>query len=197
MEETANEMFNKLGYEKREVHLDIELYRSKNDYTEITFDLRDRTIVVENDENEAVYFGIKELQAISKRCLELRWRECTSIEFAEKLIEDLQEKIRNLTEDNKNNIKIKLDFNGQNYTVDTKIPAKYKDGEILYLADEYKEPTRVKFFRYKVNQTVNEDFILYCEVLNLSNNKFEYYLEKNLFKNKSVASDEYLKRKYC
>ena len=75
MEETANEMFNKLGYEKREVHLDIELYRSKNDYTEITFDLRDRTIVVENGENEAVYFGIKELQAINKKCEELGWKK--------------------------------------------------------------------------------------------------------------------------
>lgn len=109
----------------------------------------------------------------------------------------LARKNKKFNEDNKNNIKIKLDFNGQNYTVDTKIPAKYKDGEILYLADKYKEPTRVKFFRYKANQTVNKDFIVYCEVLNLSSNKFEYYLEKNLFKSKSVASDEYLKRKFC
>lgn len=72
-EKTADEMFEELGYEKEKIHLDIELYRSKNDYTEITFDLRDITIVVENGENEAVYFGIKELQAINKKVKELKW----------------------------------------------------------------------------------------------------------------------------
>lgn len=71
--QTADEMFEEIGYEKEKIHLDIELYRSKNDYAEITFDLRDRTIVVENDENEAVYFGIKELQAINKKYQELGW----------------------------------------------------------------------------------------------------------------------------
>ena len=192
-EKTADELFEEWGY-KKIVGETTEVYKLSRANKNIYFSKLIKRIKIDGKYD---FLDMEELQAISKRCLELRWRECTSIEFAEKLIEDLQEKIRNLTEDNKNNIKIKLDFNGQNYTVDTKIPAKYKDGEILYLADEYKEPTRVKFFRYKVNQTVNKDFILYCEVLNLSNNKFEYYLEKNLFQSKSVASDEYLKRKYC
>ena len=70
---TADEMFEELGYEKGKNHLDIELYKSKNDYAEIIFDLRDRAISVRNDDDEAIYFNMKELQAINKKCQELGW----------------------------------------------------------------------------------------------------------------------------
>ena len=72
---SADEMFESLGYEKKKVHLDIELYKSKNDYAEITFDLRDKTICASNDKDEAIYFDVKELQAINKKCKELGWIE--------------------------------------------------------------------------------------------------------------------------
>lgn len=71
----ADEMFKELGYEKKKIHLDIEFYKSKNDYAEIIFDLRDRTISVSNDDNESIYFDMKELQAINKKCKELGWIE--------------------------------------------------------------------------------------------------------------------------
>ena len=70
---TADEIFEELGYEKEKNHLDIELYKNKNDYAEIIFDLRDRTISVRNDDDEAIYFNMKELQAINKKVEELGW----------------------------------------------------------------------------------------------------------------------------
>lgn len=69
---TADEIFEELGYEKGKNHLDIELYKNKNDYAEIIFDLRDRAISVRNDD-EAIYFNMKELQAINKKVEELGW----------------------------------------------------------------------------------------------------------------------------
>lgn len=69
---SADEMFEELGYEKKKIHLDIEFYKSKNDYAEIIFDLRDRTISVSNDDNESIYFDMKELQAINEKVKELR-----------------------------------------------------------------------------------------------------------------------------
>lgn len=72
---TADEMFENLGYEKKKIHLDVLFYKSKTDYAEITFDLRDRTITVSNDDNEAIYFDMKELQAINEKVKELGWNE--------------------------------------------------------------------------------------------------------------------------
>ena len=70
----ADEMFEKLGYEKKKCYLKIELYKSKIDYAEITFDLIDRTICASNDEDEAINFNVKELQAINKKVEELGWK---------------------------------------------------------------------------------------------------------------------------
>ena len=72
-EKTADEMFEKLEYEKEKGDLDIQLYKSKNGYGEIIFDLIDKAIRASNDENEAIYFNVKELQAINKKCQELGW----------------------------------------------------------------------------------------------------------------------------
>ncbi len=74
-EKTADEMFEKLEYEKEKGDLDIQLYKNKNGYGEIIFDLRDKAIRASNDENEAIYFNVKELQAINKKCQELGWLE--------------------------------------------------------------------------------------------------------------------------
>lgn len=72
-EKTADEMFEKLEYEKEKGDLDIQLYKNKNGYGEIIFDLIDKAIRASNDENEAIYFNVKELQAINKKCQELGW----------------------------------------------------------------------------------------------------------------------------
>lgn len=72
---SADEMFEKLEYEKEKGDLDIQLYKNKNGYGEIIFDLRDKAIRASNDENEAIYFNVKELQAINKKCQELGWIE--------------------------------------------------------------------------------------------------------------------------
>ena len=74
-EKTADEMFEKLEYEKEKGDLDIQLYKNKNGYGEIIFDLIDKAIRASNDENEAIYFNVKELQAINKKCQELGWLE--------------------------------------------------------------------------------------------------------------------------
>ncbi len=70
---SADEMFEKLEYEKEKGDLDIQLYKNKNGYGEIIFDLRDKAIRASNDENEAIYFNVKELQAINKKVEELGW----------------------------------------------------------------------------------------------------------------------------
>lgn len=72
---SADEMFEKLEYEKEKGDLDIQLYKNKNGYGEIIFDLRDKAIRASNDENEAIYFNVKELQAINKKVEELGWNE--------------------------------------------------------------------------------------------------------------------------
>lgn len=64
---SADEMFEKLEYEKKKGYLNIQLYKNKNDYAEIIFDLRDKAIRASNDENEAIYFNVKELQAINEK----------------------------------------------------------------------------------------------------------------------------------
>lgn len=72
-EKTADEMFEKLEYEKKKGYLNIQLYKNKNGYGEIIFDLIDKAIRASNDENEAIYFNVKELQAINKKVEELGW----------------------------------------------------------------------------------------------------------------------------
>ena len=69
---TTDELFEKLEYEKKKGYLNIQLYKNKNDYAEIIFDLRDKAIRASNDENEAIYFNVKELQAINKKVEELQ-----------------------------------------------------------------------------------------------------------------------------
>lgn len=72
-EKTADEMFEELEYEKEKGDLDIQLYKNKNGYGKIIFDLIDKAIRASNDENEAIYFNVKELQAINKKVEELGW----------------------------------------------------------------------------------------------------------------------------
>lgn len=117
------------------------------------------------------------------------------ITILEKHIENLENKIKQLERKNKDTIKLTANYNDSKYEIDTQISRKYKDGDILYLADNYKEPTKLKFFKYRLDKTINADFIITAEVLNLKKNKFEYYNDKAFFKSKNAASDKYLERR--
>ena len=71
-EKTADELFKELGYEKIRNNKDFEVYR-KNDYNIIDFE-RDDKRVYKSARYDTTSDGItmKELQAINKKCKELR-----------------------------------------------------------------------------------------------------------------------------
>lgn len=70
----ADKMFKELGYEKQAESIFGLVYRNKNNYAEITFDLGDETICASIHDDESVYLNMKELQAINKKCEELGWK---------------------------------------------------------------------------------------------------------------------------
>ena len=116
-------------------------------------------------------------------------------EFLIKIIDNLQEEIKRLKKKNDNTIKISVNFNEEDYEIDTQIKNKMKEMKYYYLADDYKKPTKVKFMRYDIGQGFN-GLTISAEVLNLANNKFELYHPKNLYESASKASDKYIKTKY-
>ena len=75
----ADKMFKELGYEKQKDYFGL-VYRNKNNYAEITFDLYDETICASIDDDESVYLSMEELQAINKKVEELGWKK----DFTEK-----------------------------------------------------------------------------------------------------------------
>lgn len=95
-----------------------------------------------------------------------------------------------------NTIKIKVNYDEIVYEVDTKIKNELKEGQCYYLADNNIEPTKVKFIGYEIDNTIGADLIIVCNCLNTTNNKFEYYFTKTLYKSKEKASEAYLNNKY-
>ncbi|MCI9245553.1 MAG: hypothetical protein HFJ30_00120 [Clostridia bacterium] len=95
-----------------------------------------------------------------------------------------------------NTIKIRLNYNESVYEVDTKIKNELEEGKYYYLADNNKEPTKVKFMGYEIDNTIGADLIIVCNCLNTNNNKFEYYFTKSLYKSKDKACEAYLNNKY-
>ena len=69
----ADKMLKELGYEKQEESIFGLVYRNKNNYAEITFDLYDETICASINDDESVYLSMEELQAINQKCKELGW----------------------------------------------------------------------------------------------------------------------------
>lgn len=114
----------------------------------------------------------------------------------EKYIEMLEEENKRLRFGNRNTIRLKCIFNASIYEIDTQIKKKLEEDKIYYLADDNKEPTKVKFMNYEINKSMNTDFIIVANCLNLNNNKFEYYFESSLYSSKNKACDAYLERKY-
>lgn len=68
----TDKMFKELGYEKQKDYFGL-VYRNKNNYAEITFDLYDETICASINDGESVYLSMQELQAINQKCKELGW----------------------------------------------------------------------------------------------------------------------------
>lgn len=72
-------MFEKLGYKKKYLNTqNIQWYIKKlfkNNYTQIIFDVIDKTVAASNDKNEAINLNMQELQAINQKCKELGWLE--------------------------------------------------------------------------------------------------------------------------
>lgn len=72
---SADEMFEKLGYEILFKDKDIIQYEFEGFYmdTEIRFDLKWQTVLKEYFTGESQEISIQELQAINKKCEELGW----------------------------------------------------------------------------------------------------------------------------
>ena len=72
---TADEMFEKLGYEILFNDKNIIQYEFEGFYmdTEIRFDLKWQTVLKEYFTGESQEISIQELQAINKKCEELGW----------------------------------------------------------------------------------------------------------------------------
>ena len=87
---------------------------------------------------------------------------------------------------------MKINFDGRYYEIDTQFPKKLKEDNYYYLADDYKNPTKVKFLEYAIAPSTNNRIVIMPRVLNLATNEFEYYFTKRLFNSKSKASDYYL-----
>lgn len=78
-EKTADEIFEELGYEKiKELKRKngeiwgIEYIHNREDFS-ITFDLIGKEVCISNDDGDAMYSTMQELQAINKKCKELGW----------------------------------------------------------------------------------------------------------------------------
>lgn len=115
-------------------------------------------------------------------------------EFLIEELDKLQKEIKRLKRENKNTIKMKINFNESIYEVDTQIPINLKEMSYYYLADNYKNPTKVKFIEYEIVPSVDNQIVICARVLNTVNNELEYYHPKNLYNTVNKASDIYLMR---
>lgn len=116
-------------------------------------------------------------------------------EFLIEELDKLQKEIKRLKRENKNTIKMKINFNESIYEVDTQIPINLKEMSYYYLADNYKNPTKVEFIEYEIAPSVDNQIVICARVLNTVNNELEYYHPKNLYNTVNKASDIYLMRK--
>lgn len=87
---------------------------------------------------------------------------------------------------------MQVNFDGQYYEVDTQIPAKLKEMNYYYLADDYKNPSKVKFMNYEIAPSIDNKIIICARVLDEEKDEFMFYFSEKLFESKSRASDFYL-----
>lgn len=109
-------------------------------------------------------------------------------------IENLEETIKRLKMEYKDTIKFTVVYNDNYYTIDTQIKNKLKETKYYYLANDYKNPTKVKFIDYYFTGEPSKTIL--ASVYNCSNGEIEYYKPKKLFKSIKAAEDFYFKNKY-
>lgn len=75
MEETADEMFENLGYKKQDGDdCWLEYYKNSYEITKIIeFELNEHYIFVQTNEGDSMPISLKELKAINKKVGELGW----------------------------------------------------------------------------------------------------------------------------
>lgn len=90
-------------------------------------------------------------------------------------------------------MKIPICLDENIYSIDFSENEKYqlKEGNFYYLADSYKEPTKVKFIEWGWCYGI-EHINIFCSCNN--NSKIEYFNPSSLFKTKEKASEEYLNK---
>ena len=77
------------------------------------------------------------------------------------IIEDLEEQIKRLNKEQQDTIHINVLYRGRHYSVDTQIKWDFKDGDYAYIADDSKDPTKIKIMGHKIlNSAGGTDFIL-------------------------------------
>ena len=127
----------------------------------------------------------RQLEDVLKKCDNLS-QEIKDIKKEHK------EEIKRLKKLNKNTIRMQVNFDGRYYEVDTQIPAKLKEMNYYYLADDYKNPSKVKFMNYEIAPSIDNKIIICARVLDEEKDEFMFYFSEKLFESKSRASDFYL-----
>lgn len=78
--------------------------------------------------------------------------------FLIKCLDNLQEEIKRLKNLNKNTIKVSCFYNGSIYEIDTQIEKDLKEMEYYFLADNYKNPTKVQFIDYSIDKNISRNY---------------------------------------
>ena len=113
------------------------------------------------------------------------------------IIEDLEEQIKRLNKEQQDTIHINVLYRGCHYSVDTQIKWDFKDGDYAYIADDSKDPTKVKIMGHKIlNSAGGTDFILTETIYNPNTKEIEERCGKSLYKTKKKAIEAYYNYHY-
>lgn len=113
------------------------------------------------------------------------------------IIEDLEEQIKRLNKEQQDTIHINVLYRGCHYSVDTQIKWDFKDGDYAYIADDSKDPTKVKIIGHKIlNSAGSTDFILTETIYNPNTKETEERCGKSLYKTKKQAIEAYYNYHY-
>lgn len=115
--------------------------------------------------------------------------------FKDVYIENLEEEIKRIRKENKNTIKVKIEYNGNMYNIDTGIKDELTEGKIYWLADDYKNPSSVKFVGYGIYPSVDNKILICCNCFDIKSGNYVQYNPKSLIFTKNKASDKYLEIK--
>lgn len=117
-----------------------------------------------------------------------------TIEECLKYIDSLEEQNKMLRKAQKNTIHIGVEFDHNMYEVDTQIQNKLTELKDYWLADDYKNPTKVRFIQYGIGTGIG-CINIYCSCKNYETGEIEGYYPSSLYPTKNKASDAYLAKK--